>query len=150
MIEPELKSKTRGYRRRQRFIVPLIMLTIALLFSFWSSHLKTARNEQLRVYYHDLCAEIILGLDPSSRIVADNDEKKRGFIETLREVLEPIRDAGLVRIEVESGDASPFADGRASHTAWIFLDDRPSLGIRIAVNGDETIQTIGYWIMTER
>lgn len=149
MIESDLTSKTRSYRRRQRYIMPLLMLSVALLFTFWSSRQEAARNEQLRVYFHDLCVEVIAGLDPSSRIVTDNDEKKRGFVETLRKVLEPIRDARMVRVEVVSGDTSPFADGRASHTAMIFLDNRPSLGIRIAANDDETIRTIGYWITTE-
>lgn len=53
-----------------------------------------------------------------------------------------------LRIDVRSGDtAPPFGDGRATHHAVFFINQRRELGLRL-LHRDDADQTeiLGYWI----
>lgn len=146
MTETRAELKEQRYRRRQRFMVPAVIIVIALLMLWWGTQTESQRVEQLESYLRQVCTLVVQGADPTSRIRADSPEKRDGFTETLRVVLADVDDPGKIGIDVAVGDTSPYADGRATHTAMISVEGRAVLGVRIKWPREEPIDVVGYWI----
>jgi hypothetical protein len=146
-LEPN--SKTEGYRRRQRVILPLAVILMAVLFTFWTSRREAAICQTLQEHVYDVCTAIMAGEDPSGRILADSDAKREGYVQTLRKALGTTPAAASLHVEVVTGDTSRYADGRGTHTALISIERRAILGVRIQWRNDETHQIIGYWVVDQ-
>ena len=126
--------------------MPGAIVVIALGLLLWSNQRESGRIEQLQGHFERLCAHIMAGGDPAGRIIADSPAKREAFTETLRETLGEVDEPQALGIEAESGDTSPWPDGRATHTVHIRVDGRPRLGVRIRGPRAGTIEVIGYWM----
>jgi hypothetical protein len=145
MDRPGLNVRDRRFRRRQRLMMPALIIIAALAMIVWARHRETQRLDRLRWQFESLCALVVGGGDPTGRIRADSPAKRDGFAETLRTTFGAVTDAARVTVEAEAGDSSPWTDGRATHTVMIRLDGAPALGVRIAWAEGAEAEVIGYW-----
>ncbi|MCZ6835568.1 MAG: hypothetical protein O7G85_07325 [Planctomycetota bacterium] len=144
MNEIESNQLEHRYKRRQRYLMPILIVIVALPVLYWSNQNQARRIDQLQDYMLDIATTIIKGDDPTSRVVADSIAKRDGFIETMGAILEEHDDPSQVQVVATEGDDSPFADGRATHTVRIAIDRTPALEVRIAWPEKGAIVILGY------
>jgi len=147
MDRPDPDVRDRRYRRRQRLIVPALIIVAAMAMILWARHREAQRLDRLRWQFESLCQLVAVGGDPTSRIRADSPTKRDGFAETLRTVFGGVTDASRIAVHAETGDSSPWVDGRATHTVMIHLDGAAALGVRITWVEGADAEIIGYWEM---
>ena len=138
----------------RRLAGPVVILLVAGVITFFVWERQKAETAEVQQFVESLCQRAALG----DRIVLSGADPAVGrmLAGELTSLFTGLDLApGAWRVEVVAGDVSAQADGQATHTATILLDEKPAIGIRLAyrpapkdpdIASSSSVEVLGYWL----